>query len=93
MTSSDHETVPVRFIAGDVDSKREAFLVMFRLVVGHAMATGRHLLEIADSIGVSAGRLGEWIAGRVRDPEVDDMSRKCIAFARQMGLALESAHQ
>ena len=92
MTSFAIDTIPVRFVRGDLDSQREAFLVMFRLVVGHAMAAGRHLLDIAENIGVSANRLGDWIAGRVRDREVEEMSSKCIAFAHQMGLELESAH-
>ena len=86
------DTIPVRFVPGDIESQREAYLMMFRLVVGHALAAGRRLRDIADTIGVSARRLAEWISGRVNDIEVEEMSRKCIAFARQMGLALESVH-
>jgi hypothetical protein len=86
------DTIPVRFVPGDIDSQREAYLMMLRLVVGHALATGRRLLDIADTIGVSARRLTEWIAGQVGDREVEDMSRRCVAFARHLGLTLESAH-
>jgi hypothetical protein len=86
------DTIPVRFVPGDLDSQRDAYLMMFRLVVGHALAAGRRLRDIAETVGVSARRLAEWIAGRVAAIEVEEMTRKCIAFARQMGLALESVH-
>ena len=82
--------IPVRFLAGDIDSKREAFLIMFRLVIGDAMATGRCLFDIARDIGVAIGTLADWIAGVVGDLEVDDMTRKCITFAHGLGLDLEA---
>jgi hypothetical protein len=82
--------IPVRFVAGDIDSKRDAFLVMFRLVIGNALATGRHLKDIAEDIDVSICKLADWIAGEVGDHEVEDMSRKCVAFAHGLGLDLEA---
>ena len=83
-------SIPVRFLAGDIDSKREAFLMMFRLVIGDVMATGRRLKDIADDIGMTIGKLADWIAGLVGDHEVDAMSRKCVAFAHDLGLVLEA---
>ena len=82
--------IPVRFEAGDIDSKRDAFLVMFRLVIGNALATGHHLKDIAEDIGISISKLADWIAGEVGDHEVEDMSRKCVAFAHGIGLDLEA---
>ena len=82
--------IPVRFLAGDIDSKRDAFLVMFRLVIGNAMASGRRLKDIATDIGVPIAKLADWIAGMVGDHEVESMSRKCISFAHGIGLDLEA---
>jgi hypothetical protein len=82
------DTVPVRFSAGDLASKRESYLMMFRLVVGHALAGGRPLREIAASMDVTHACLSGWIAGQVHDHEVEDMVGRCIAFAHDLGLEL-----
>jgi hypothetical protein len=84
------EAIPVRFVSGDLHSQREAFLMMFRLVIGHAQSSGEGLIDIAARIGVPVAKLGDWIAGKVRDFEVPEMSRRCIAFARALGLELRS---
>jgi hypothetical protein len=83
------DAIPVRFVAGDIDSKRDAFLLMFRLVIGNALATGHHLKDIADDIGISISKLADWIAGDVGDHEVDAMSCACLSFAHGLGLDLE----
>jgi len=82
--------IPVRFQTGDIDGKREAFLMMFRLIIGDAMAAGRRLKNIAEDIGVTIAKLSDWIAGVIGNHEVDDMSRKCITFAHGLGLDLEA---
>ena len=90
MTSLPCEAIPVKFLAGDIDSKRDAFLLMFRLVIGNAMATGHHLKDIASDIGISIIQLADWISGVIDDDAVEEMSRQCVAFAHGLGLELEA---
>jgi len=82
--------IPVRFLARDIGSKRDAFLVMFRFVIGNAMAAGHRLEGVADDLGISIGKLADWIAGAVGDHEVETMTRKCIAFAHGIGMDPEA---
>jgi hypothetical protein len=87
------DLISVRFIAGDIASKRDAFLQMFRLVVGNSLAAGSPITDIARTLGMPAARLIDWIGGAIRPTEVDEMSGACIAFAHARGLALESVAQ
>jgi hypothetical protein len=84
------DRIPVRFGAGDRVGKSEVFMMMFRLVIGDALASGGRLKDIARAIGMPVARLSGWIAGRIHHHEIDEMSRKCIRFAHDRGLDLEA---
>lgn len=90
MQTRDMAPVPVRFITGDNDSRRDAFLLMLRLVVGHALAHGFHLVDIARVLGAPVTRLADWITGAVPSDEIEDMIRKCTVLAHGMGLDLQA---
>ncbi len=89
----DPDLIDVNFIAGDLASKRDAFLRMFRLVIGNTMAAGIPIADIARSIGIPADRLVAWMDGKIHNSEVEEMSLVCIAFAHGKGLDLAAAGQ